>query len=203
MQMIRETLWWLRVPGSTELKTYPLTPKDESTDTNPDEFRLALTDEPAVKASRFLQLATAKVARWQFPGDKPGHRIDRVPFSSMQREGIRRILTELDASDATKGWATLSAGDGGNMKVYIKHLKDSDDFNTLNILIDVLTFGSSALVHRFMQECGFMLWPMAFAPNMEIARSIDCDWPEVEVVESPAALHEILACGPHRWWRRI
>jgi len=53
-----------------------------------------------------------------------------------------------------------------------------------------------------MQECDLMAWPMAFAANTEVARTVDCDWPKVEVVASAATLHQLLARGPYHWWHR-
>jgi hypothetical protein len=185
VHLIRETLWWVGTPLDTDL----------------DEFPLALTKEPLKTASRFLQLATPKIARWKM-GDEPGHRIDRVPFSTEQREGIQRILTEVNAAEPAEGWVEVATGDGGRMALYIKYLNDSAEFDTLTLLVEVLTSEISCLVHRLMQECAFMLLPMAFAASIEVARTMDCGWPKVEVVTSAATLHELLARGPYDWWRR-
>jgi Leucine-rich repeat (LRR) protein len=184
VQLIREAMWWVGAPGDTDL----------------DELPLDLTKEPLTTASRFLQLATPNIARWKF-GDEPGHRIDRVPFSTAQREGIQRILTEVNAADPAEGWVEVATSDGGRLAIYIKYLNDSADFDTLNILVEVLTSEISCLVHRLMQECAFILFPMAFAASVEVGRTIDCDWPKVEVVASAATLHELLARGPYHWWR--
>jgi hypothetical protein len=146
-----------------------------------------------------MQLVTPKITRWKFD-EEAGHRIDRVPFSTAQREGIQRILTEASAAETAEGWAQVATGDGGRMSIYIKYLTDSSDFDTLNILVEVLTTEISCLVHKLMQECEFMLMPMAFAASVEVARTIDCDWPKIEVVAAAATLHELLASGPYHWW---
>jgi Ran GTPase-activating protein (RanGAP) involved in mRNA processing and transport len=185
LQLIREALWWVGAPGNTDL----------------DEFPLALTKKPSSTASRLLQLAAPKITRWQV-GDEPGYRIDRLPFSKAQRQGIRRILTEAGATEAAEGWVEVATNDGGSTAVCVKYLNDSADFDTLNILADVLTPEISSLIHRLMRECALMLLPMAFAATLEVARTIDCDWPKVEVVGSARALHEVLARGPYLWWRR-
>jgi Ran GTPase-activating protein (RanGAP) involved in mRNA processing and transport len=183
VQLIRETFWWVGAPGDTDL----------------DEFPLALAKEPLKTASRFLQLATPKIARWKF-GDEAGHRIDRVPFSAAQREGIQRILREASATEPAEGRVEVATSDGGRMAIYIKYLNESADFDTLNILVEELTSEISCLIHKLMQECAFMLLPMAFAASVEVARTIDCDWPKVELVASAATLHELLARGPYHWW---
>jgi Ran GTPase-activating protein (RanGAP) involved in mRNA processing and transport len=184
VQLIRETLWWVSAPADTVL----------------DDLSLCLSQPPATAASRFMQLAALNVERWQF-GDEPGHRIDRLPFSAAQREGIRQILAEFHAAEPAQGWVEVATGDGGRVRIYIKYLDDSADFNTLNILVEVLTPEISGFIHRLMYECAFMLLPMAFAATVEVARTIDCDWPKVEVVGSAAALHKVLARGPYHWWR--
>ena len=97
----------------------------------------------------------------------------------------------------------MATRDGGRLAICIKYLHNSADFNTLNILVEVLTPDISSLIHRLMHECALMLLPMAFAATLEVARPIDCDWPKVEVVASPATLHDVLARGPYHWWRRI
>jgi Ran GTPase-activating protein (RanGAP) involved in mRNA processing and transport len=185
VQLIRETLWWIGAPGDTELDKYPL----------------ALTKKPASTASRFLQLAAPKITRWQFQ-DEPDYRIDRVPFSPTQRERIQRILAEVRAVENAEGWAEVATSDGGRMAIYIKYLNDSAGFDTLNILVDVLTSEISGLVHKLMQEGALMLLPMAFAASGEVAGTIDCDWPKVKVVPSAATLHKLLARGPYHWWRQ-
>jgi hypothetical protein len=185
VQLIREALWWLGAPARTDLERFPL----------------ELTREPATIAGRFLQLAAAKVARWQ-NGDHRGHRIDRVPFTPTQRRTIRRILTETRAAEAASGWASVATGDGGRVAFYIKHLDGAPKFDTLNALVDVLSLETSGLIHKLMQECDLMSWPMAFAPSAAVARAIDCDWPKVEVVTSAVSLHQFLARGPYHWWSR-
>jgi hypothetical protein len=64
-----------------------------------------------------------------------------------------------------------------------------------------LTAELSGLIHKLMQECSLLLVPMAFAATAKVAQSLDCDWPRVELVESPAKLHELLERGPYHWWR--
>ncbi len=184
IQLIREALWWVGAPGATDL----------------DKFPLALTEEPVVTTSRFLQLATPKIAQWKW-GNEPGYRIDRVPFSTTQRESVRRILAEVSSAESTKGWVEVAMSDGGRMAIYIKYLNESADFDNLNILVDVLSPDISGLVHKIMQECAFFLLPMAFAPSAQVAGTIDCEWPKVKVVASAAALHELLVRGPYQWWR--
>lgn len=76
------------------------------------------------------------------------------------------------------------------------------DFDSLNILVEVLTPPISSLVHRLIRECEFMLLPMAFAATEEVAGTLDCDWPKVEVVGSAATPHEVLIRGPYIWWSR-
>jgi len=141
------------------------------------------------------------VTRWKFSG-KPGHRIDRVPFSAAQRETIRRILAETDAAEAAAGWVEITTADGGRLAVYTKYLKDADDFDTLNLLAEALTPEVSGLVHRLMRETALMLLPMALAASREVARTLGCDWPKVRVATSAEALHRVLASGPYHWWRR-
>jgi hypothetical protein len=187
VQLIREALWWVGAPGDTDLEGFPL----------------ALTRTPATPAGRFLQLAAPKITRWN-PRRKDDYRIDRVPFTAAQREGIRRILTEARAAEAEadSGWVSVATSDGGRMATSLKYLDGAPDFDTLNILVDVLTPEISCLVYKLMQECALMVWPMAFATSTEVARAIDCDWPEVEVVASAATLHRLLARGPYHWWSR-
>jgi hypothetical protein len=197
VQLIREALWWIGAPGDSDLDEFPSAQADEPLD---DAFSLALTEEPAQAASRFLQLATLKIARWEFSGE-PGHRIDRVPFSTAQQEDIQRILTEVNAADTGEGWVEVTTQDGGRMAIYVKYLGESTDFDALNILVEVLTSEISGLVHGLMDECTFMLLPMAFAASQEVARTVDCDWPRVEVVGSAERLHGLLARGPYRRWR--
>ena len=185
VQLIREALWWVGAPGDTDL----------------DGFPLALTREPATTAGRFVQLAAPKIARWQLPGND-GHRIDRVPFTPAKREGIRRILTEARAIETANNWMSVATSDGGRMAIAIKYLDDAPDFDTLNILVDVLTPELSCLIHQLMQECDLMSLPMAFAASTVVARAIDCDWPKVALVADAATLHEWLTRGPYRWWSR-
>ena len=113
--------------------------------------------------------------------------------ATIECEGIRRILTEARAAEPANGWVSVATSDGGRMTISIKYLDDAPDFDTLNILVDVLTPEISCLVHRLMQECDLMSWPMAFAASPSVARAIDCDWPKVEVVASAATLHPLLA----------
>jgi hypothetical protein len=185
VQLIREALWWVGAPGDINLRDLPL----------------SLSQPPVTAASRFLQLAVPQITRWQLGGE-PGHRIDRLPFSTAQREGIRRILADLRAAESADGWAEAATSDGGRLAIYIKYLSDSPDFNALNILVEVLTLEVSGLIHRLMHECALLLVPMAFAATSEVARTIDCDWPKVEVVGSAATLDKVLARGPYHWWRR-
>lgn len=185
IELIRETLWWVGAPEKTDL----------------DEFPLALGQAPDRSASRFLQLAALTVTRWTIDR-KPGHRIDRVPFSAAQREAIRRIVAEAEATETAGGWVEITTADGGRLAAYTKYLKDADDFQTLNLLAEALTPEVSGLVHCLMRECGLMLLPMALAASREVARALDCDWPKVRVAASAAALHRVLASGPYHWWRR-
>jgi hypothetical protein len=178
-------LWWVGAPGNTDLGDFPL----------------SLGQPPGTTASRFLQLAVPKIARWQFRGES-GHRIDRLPFSTAQRDGVRRILAEFHAAEPAEGWAEVATRDGGRLAIYVRYLNDSADFDTLNILVEVLTPEGSCLIHRLMHECALMSLPMAFAATSELARAIDCAWPKVEVIGSAAALHDVLALGPYHWWRR-
>jgi hypothetical protein len=182
--IICETLWWVGAPA----------------DTNLDAFALPLSEPPATIESRFLQLAVPQVERWQFDGEA-GHRIDRLPFSTAQREGIRRVLAGFGVEPA-QGWTDVATRDGGRLTIYTRYLNDGGEFEALDILVDVLTPEMSGLVHQLMRECALMLLPMAFAAMTDVAESLDCDWPKVEVVESAAALHKVLASGPYHWWRQ-
>lgn len=183
-QLIREALWWVVAPGDTDL----------------DEFPLDLIREPSHTAARFLQFAVPQVARWRVAGLR-GHRIDRVPFTPAQRAGIRGILNAARATEAD-GWANVATGDDGLMRLATKYLDESPDFDSLNVLIDVLTPQISGIIQDLMQKCHLMLWPMAFAASDEMARAIDCDWPKVEVITSATTLHRLLARGPYHWWSR-
>jgi hypothetical protein len=185
IQLIRETLWWVGAPADTKL----------------DDLPLSLSQPPDKTAGRFLQLAVPQVARWRL-GDESGHRIDRLPFSTAQREGILRTLADFRAAEPANGWAEVATPDGGRLAISVKYLSDSTDFDTLNVLVEVLTPETSGLIHRLMRECALMLLPMGFAATLELARTIDCDWPRVEVFGSAAALHKVLARGPYHWWRR-
>jgi hypothetical protein len=185
VRLIREALWWIGAPARTDLDKYPL----------------ELTNAPATTAGRFVQLAVPKIARWQ-NGNRRGHRIDRVPFTPAQRKSIRRILVETRAAEAASGWASVATGDGGRIAFHTRHLDRGPKFDTLNALVDVLSPEVSSLIHKLMQECALMSWPMAFAASAEVARAIDCDWPKVEVVASAEALHQFLARGPYHWWSR-
>ena len=97
----------------------------------------------------------------------------------------------------------VTTRDGGDAAVFIKYLDDSAEFDTLNLLVEALTPEVSNLVHRLMRECAFMLLPMAFAASAEVARTIDCGWPKVEIVTSPTILYELLSRGPYHWWRDL
>ena len=88
-----------------------------------------------------------------------------------QRESIQRLLTKANASEPAKGWVRVTTSDDGRMTVHAKYLKDSEDFHTLNILAEALTPEISGLVHKLMQECAFLLVPMAFAASEEVAHS--------------------------------
>lgn len=184
VQLIREALWWLAAPGDTEL----------------DEYPLDLPREPSHTAARFLQLAVPEVARWRIQGRR-GHRIDRVPLTTAQRDGIRGILNTSRATEAD-GWEAVATSDNGRMRFFTKYLDEAPDFDSLNILVDVLTPEISGILQELMQKCPLMLWPMAFAASDEVARSIDCDWPKIEVITSAATLHQLLARGPYHWWHR-
>jgi Ran GTPase-activating protein (RanGAP) involved in mRNA processing and transport len=184
IQMIREALWWIGAPQATEL----------------DEYALTLADAPSSTASRLIQLASPVITRWQFRGEEPGHRIDRVPFTTAQRDNIQRILGEANAGKPVKGWAAVSTSDGGQMAVYVKYLKDSSEFDTLNILVDELTPAICSLLYKLMRENAFMLFPMAFAANAEVAGKMACEWPKVEIVASEGTLHDLLQRGPYQWW---
>ena len=166
VQLIREALWWVDAPGDTDL----------------DGFPLALTREPAIAAGRFLQLAAPEVARWRLGGED-GHRIDRVPFTPAQRDGIRRILAEAQAAEAANGWVSVATRDGGRMAVSIKYLDDAPDYDTLNILVDALTPEISGLVYRLMLECDLM----------------SCRWPSPRARKSPG--RSTVAGRRSRWSR--
>ncbi len=87
------------------------------------------------------------------------------------------------------------------MSIYTKYLGEADDFDTVNILVDVLSPEISELIYRLMQEHGFLLLPMAFAANEEIVESLDCEWPTVNIMASAAAMHDVLTRGPYHWWK--
>jgi hypothetical protein len=184
LQLVRETLWWVGAPEETAF----------------GEFSLALGKEPGVNTARFLQLAGLKVVRWEMSGE-PGYRLDRVSFSAAQREGIQSLLTANGATDSGEGWRDIVTSDGGRMTICTRYFNDSADFDTLNLLVETLSPEISALVYRLMCEGDFFLLPMAVAASEDTASTIDCDWPHVTVVESPPALHALLARGPYRWWR--
>ena len=184
LQLVRETLWWVGATANATL----------------DRLPLALGQSPDTTESRFLQLAVPKVARWQFDGHR-GHRIDRLPFTTAQREGIRRILSDFGTEPA-HGWTEAVTRDGGRLTVYTKYLDDSVDLDSLDILVEVLTPEVSRLIYRLIHDGAMMLLPMAFAATEEVARTIDCDWPKVEVIASAATLHDVLARGPYHWWSR-
>lgn len=185
LQLIREVLWWVGAPEDTTFR----------------ESALALSKEPARSASSFLQLATPTIRRWESIGETM-HAINRSPFTTAQREGIQTILADVGATATADGWVAVETSDGGRMRFHTKYLRDADDYDTLNILVDTLTPQVSALAHRLMKECSFMLFPMSFAASTDVAGVIDVDWPSVEVVPSAATLHELLARGPYVWWRR-
>jgi hypothetical protein len=185
VELIRETLWWVGAPAKTDL----------------DGFPLAIRRAPDRSASRFLQLAALTVTRWKQFG-KPGHRIDRMPFSAAQRQAVRRVLDEAGAVEAADGWEAVATADGGRVSVATKYLGDADDFHTLNLLADVLTPEASGLVYRLMREGALMLLPMGLAASREVARTLDCDWPKVRAAASAEALHRVLVRGPYAWWRR-
>jgi hypothetical protein len=184
LQLIREILWWVGAPGDTSF----------------DELPLSLSQPLETTESRFLQLAVPQVMRRQINGE-PTHQIGRLRLSTAQLEGVRRILAGFGAADPAEGWTKATTRDGGCLEViYIRYADESTDFDMFSILVDVLTPEISGLIHRLMHECALMLMPMAFAATAEVARTIDCDWPKVEVVESAATLHEVLARGPYHWW---
>jgi hypothetical protein len=183
LQLIREALWWIGAPANTGLGDLPL----------------ALDEEPVNTASRFLQLAKPKIARWKVGGES-GYRIDRVPFSAEQKETIQSILTEAGGAENAKGWTEVATGDGGQITGYTKYLHDSDEFDTLNLLIEALTPEISRLVHRVLQACDVLLWPMAIAATAEAAQAIDEDWPLVRIFSTPASFHTLLTRGPYHWW---
>ena len=185
LQVIHETLWWVGAPADTSL----------------EGFSLSLSQPLVTAESRFLQLAVPKVERWQFDGE-PGHRIDRLPLTGAQREGIWRILSDLGTEPA-EGWTEVATRDGGRLTVYTRYLNGSADFDTLDILVEAFTPEVSRLIHRLMHECAMMLLPMAFVATVDVARTIDCDWPKVEVIGSAATLHDVLAGGPYPWWSRF
>lgn len=182
--LVREALWWIGAPESTRLRGFPL----------------LLGEPPPTLESRFLQLAAPTISRRGH--DKSAYRIDRAPFSKAQREGIRRILADSAASQPADGWETVATGDGGRLAIFTRYLGQSPAFNGLNIVCEVLTRDSAGLIHRLMHECGLILAPMALAATAEIAATMDCDWPKVEVAESAQKLHEVLRRGPHDWWSR-
>jgi hypothetical protein len=185
VELIREALWWVGASADTDL----------------DDLSLSLGQPPDRAAGRFLQLAAPKVERWRLLGED-GHRLDRLPFSPAQRDGVRLILADFRAAAPAGGWAAVATTDGGRVAFYTRHLDDSPDFDTLNLLVEVLTPEVSGLIHRLMDECALMAVPMAFAATPDVAGTIDCDWPKVEIVASAAALHEVLARGPYDWWMR-
>src|SRR5262249_46170880 len=136
VQLIRETLWWVGAPAATDLPDLP-------------DLSLSLSRPPAPTASRFLQVAVPQVARWQFRGE-PGHRLDRLAFSAAQREGIRQVPADCRAAEPAEGWAQVATRDGGRLAIYVKYLDDSADFNTLNLLVEVLTPEVSGMIHRLL-----------------------------------------------------
>lgn len=194
LQHIREVLWWIGAPEDTKLE------RSNSQDVDLERFRLDLKKKPAKAATRILQLATLKIERWNLFG-KPGHRIDRIPLTKKQRKCVQDLLAELKASVPTKGWVHVETGDGGRMAVFVKYLKDSANFDTLNILAEKLTPAISGFAYKLMLECDFMLLPMAFAASAGVAGTIDCNWPKIEVVPSASPMHELLSRGPFHWWK--
>lgn len=114
---------------------------------------------------------------------------------------MRRILAEAGAAEA-EGWVEITTPDGGRLAVYTKYLRESADFDTLNLLVETLTPEVSGLVHFLMRAGALLLLPMALAASRAVARTLECDWPKIKVVASAAALHAVLARGPYAWWRR-
>lgn len=179
LEGVREVLWWV---GASEL--------------GEKGFPLPLTEPPEQAAGRLLQLAVPTVARLRMKR-RYAYRIDRVPFSSEQREGILRVLA---ATPTAEGRLEVVTQDGGRLWVFVRYLASKPAFDSLNILCEQLTRQSATVIHRLMQECGLMLLPMAWAATDELARGFDCEWPRVEVLESAEVLHDRLARGPYHWW---
>ncbi len=184
LRLIREVLWWVGAPERTELKEHPL----------------SLATPPATRSTRYLQLAELKVVRWQRGGDS-GHRLDRVPFSASRRQRILDLLESSGGTESRAGWTEVTSRDGGRVSICTRSLADSGEFESLNIIVEVLSPQGCQLVHQLMLECGLLLLPMNFAASDEAASTLDCDWPDVTVVESATLLHELLSRGPYAWWR--
>ena len=180
LQLIREALWWVGAPKDTELKDFPL----------------ALEEPPETTTVRFLQLSNPKITRWS-----SGYRIDRVAFSREQRNTIQNIISDLGSSEPIDGWVRCAMHDGGKVSIYTKYLDKSDDFDTLNFLVDSLTPNVSGLIHRMMLECAFVLYPMAMAPDEAVAQTIVGGWPKAKIVTSVESLHELLMRGAYNSWR--
>jgi hypothetical protein len=69
-------------------------------------------------------------------------------------------------------------------------------------LVESLTPDISRLIHRLMTEGDFLLLPMAIATGEETAACMEGEWPNVVVVASAEALHDVLVLGPFAWWQR-
>ena len=151
-------------------------------------------------ASRFVQLAVPTIFRWQI-GQEPGQRIDRAPFTQSQRDYVRRCLVDVGAVEEDEGRTVIATDDGGKMSLYLKYFSELADFNTINVLIQLLSPQIVRLVFNLMRDGRFMLFPMAMAANDDVAELIDCDWPKVTVVGSPEELHRLLDRGPYHWWK--
>lgn len=178
--LIREALWWIGAPAGTDCGEYPL----------------GLDSKPTVAIPGFLQLATPIVKRWS-----SGHRLDRVPFSETQRNKVSELLVEHGAEEGEDGWAPLTTADGGQISVFVRYLDDGDEFNTLNILCSALSPDIVQLIHQMMVDCDFMLLPMTIAATDRTAQTLDCEWPEVRVIESAESLYACLSAGPWQWWQ--
>ena len=182
LRFLREALWWLGAPESTDI----------------EGFSLNLNQEPFDCGAGFLQLARPEIVGWS-----TGCRIDRVAFSMKQREWIENQLVGYRSDNqsgetALDGWTVIEMSDGGVARAYDKDLLDQEEFATLNVVIQQHSPELSRCIDGLMREGGLMLFPMSIAASPEVARLIDDEW-SVRVVES-RELHDILTSGPYARW---
>lgn len=187
LEMIREAMWWLGAPPERWTVMHG--------DSQREQWALNLADPQLNPPTQFLQLAAPKIFRWH-----DGYRVDRVAFTKSQRETIQAILDQASAKASNQGWQSITTPDGGEVSIYTKYLADADNFTALNFYIESLTLEVTRLVYQIMETCDFVLFPMAIATSAEVAQKLDADWPEVTLVFSDQALHEVLAQGPKTWW---